>query len=331
MTELLSVCLQFLGKAFIVLDAIDECDHEAGLLKDLTDIIEGLDVKIIIFSRPNSARLPFLVAEDKCISMSGDLIEQYIELFLPNNIHDLVRRRLLMRSDGEAEIVKRLLQGSDSIYFWTRLMTNYLGSSTLTPAQRLKEIHTVTLSERLEDNYQRTLGLITAATKTEQELARRIFSWLAFGQSEMGIQELHEALTSLPEKSPASKKFVDIERSIILSCAGLVHTSSSKACHFIHLLVLEFFLSAHKSLLNRRYSDKFPHPPGLDLILTKFEGHLEILAACLNYLTFQTPSQPLSVKLSNPTSSIDLHKAFPLLKYSSSHWMHHLGKDHPHS
>ena len=324
MTELLRVCLQSLGKVFIVLDAIDECDDEAGLLKDLTNIAEGSDVNIIFFSRPNSAHLPFLVAEDKCISMSGDLIKQDIELFLSNNIHDLVRRRLLMRSDGEEEIVKRLLQGSDGMFLWARLMINYLGSPALTPAQRLKAIHTVTLPERLEDMYQRTLGLITAATKPEQEPAKRVFSWLAYGQSELGIQELHEALTSLPGKSPASTKFVDIERSIVLSCAGLVHTSSSKTCHFVHLSALEFFLSAHKSLLNRRYSDKYPQPPWLDLIPTKFEGHLEILAACLSYLTFQTPSQPLSGKLSDPASSIDLHKAFPLLKYSSTHWMYHL-------
>jgi hypothetical protein len=324
MIELLRVCLQSLGKAFIVLDAIDECDGEAGLLKDLTDIIEGSDVNIIFFSRPNSAHLPFLVAEDKCISMGVDLIGRDIELFLSNNIHDLVRRHLLMQSDGEAEIVKRLLQGSDGMFLWARLMINYLGSPALTPAQRLKAIHTVILPERLEDMYQRMLGLITAATKPEQELAKRVFSWLVYGPPEMGIQELHEALTSLPGKSRASKKFVDIERSIILSCAGLVHTSSSKACHFIHLSALEFFLSAHKSFLDRRYSDRFPQPTWLDLVPTKFEGHLEILAACLSYLTFQAPSQPLSGNLGSPASSIDLHEAFPLLKYSSTHWMHHL-------
>ncbi|KAL9121120.1 MAG: hypothetical protein Q9187_002326 [Circinaria calcarea] len=328
LVELLRVCLQCLPKVYIVLDAIDECEDNQALIRNLSKTSIGSSAKILFLSRPNVASLRTAVTDDCRVTIDEQGIRRDIELYLSRKIDLLLSEGLLCETSAKAELLAHLVLGADGMFLWARLMVVYLNSPGLTRAQRLRTFKEVKLPEGLDAMYKRILSLIGRASSAEQDLARKVFLWLSNAKSELNKRELCEAVTTVNEANDDNEReYGDFEHAVVMSCAGLVESTRSDSTRsqgyfrYIHLSVQEYFSSYFCSTRHQQCQELSNLG---SLVSARGEAHMEMARSCLFYLTYRTPAQPLSGKLGTKSSPHLLDQNFPFLRYASLHWIYHL-------
>lgn len=327
--ELLSVVSQHLENTYLILDGIDECDNPDIIIKKLTAALEGSNVKVVLFSRPNvhilmkAVRLNFITIERA-------MVEADLKLYFLRQVESLQDDRLISTSHPREDLVTHLLSGADGMFMWARLMISYLKSPALGPESRLASIKTLNSPENLDHMYVRILLLIAKRIKAEQMLARKIFLWLTYGRYILTTEELKDIATPLKpgipsnpssmEKGSILDEFVDFEYTVVMVCASLVERSHN-SYRFIHQSVYEFFRN-WSEFWDESYNG-VPKPLRR-LLAIKEEAEGELAIACLSYLLFRSPAQPLSGDLREKASAVQLNMTFPFIKYASTNWAIHL-------
>ena len=132
--DLLQLCLLHHKDAYIVLDAIDECDNNKSLTQHLLRLSAKSVIKILLFSQ---LTIPILVRKvPKKIqlainraSTSGD-----IRIYLTKQINILIKDKLLPHTAEPSRLVNHLIQGTDGMFLWARLIIAYLNLTSLTQA-----------------------------------------------------------------------------------------------------------------------------------------------------------------------------------------------------
>lgn len=323
LVQLLQIALQGSREIYIILDGVDECHDNGILVKEFIRAAEGSHIKILFLSRPNVDCFKRNAKLVDRIALSKTSVTQDIEVFLTHRIEDLQTEGLILDVDPLPTVVAHLLRGADGMFLWARLMTAYLTSSALTPAQRRKAILDINLPEGLEKMYERILRLIQLASSPDKDLASRVFLWLTYAKSNLNCVELREAVRPADEGCDDGNDIVEFDHAVIVVCAGLVEHKVSfmgneSEFRFIHLSVKEYFLiSAAEEPLSRSQNIR-------PLVAGPREAEFEMVRACLTSLMIRTPAQPLSGRLGHKASPKSLVATFPFVKYASLHWIHHL-------
>jgi hypothetical protein len=309
--DLLKICLPLLPKSYFIIDGIDECIDNSKLVRDLSELCQSSQLKVALFSRPNVAVLRRTMDDHRTIALSRGVLSQDIALYLTREIGEFQESCLLPADLEAAPVVESLIERADGMFLWARLMMAYLNSPALTPKQRIETILDTT-PEGLDEMYHRIVGLIKHLDQPSQQLARRVFTWVAYARSSLNPQQLHEAVYPGDPDSDQYSRLVDVDHAIIVSCCGLIEKRQNSTLRFIHLTARQFILS---SSLEAQGTVSFIAP--------KSEAEIDMTKRCLEYLMFSVPLQPLSGNLTQSASRELIDQRLPLLIYAAPHWTEH--------
>ncbi|KAH8589069.1 hypothetical protein B0O99DRAFT_692943 [Bisporella sp. PMI_857] len=326
--ELIELCVRSIGKTYLVLDALDECDDLPELVAKLQKVAVVQTIRLAFFCRPTVTALAREIPnlETLTIGLSNN---EDINLYLLRALEEMKAEGLMTTKLDPEETSKTLTRRADGMFLWARLMVTYLKSPALYPAERQKAISELDHPEGLDVMYERILHLIERGGKAMHRLASGSFLWLLYGERSMTPSELESALipADIGPDEEESWKLPDFENTVIHACGGFVEQSHQtvellgKKFHpfrFIHASVKEYF--AAQTIQQGLDSTIENHiiPPRLNA------GHAYLATVCLNYLTYRVPAQPLSGALGKDASLERIWLAFPFSNYAMLNWTSHL-------
>jgi hypothetical protein len=309
--DLLKLSLPFFTDIFIVLDGIDECTESAKLFQHISELCAISSVKAILFSRPNVASLQKDIKTERTIRMSLDVLSKDIAVYLDRELLKLEASHLLPPGTDCSTLQLHLIERTEGMFLWARLMMAYLNSPALTPAQRIESILETT-PDGLDEMYHRIFVLITSSDRPSQDLAKRVFMWLAYGAWDLDSHQLHEAMYMDIVSADRSNRLVDVDNAMIVACGGLVEKRRNSEFQFIHLTARDFILSP-----------QLETTPTKPFIPKRVEAEAEMGCRCLQYLIYSIPAGPLSGQLSTATDLNTLERGYPFMKYAAVNWIHH--------
>lgn len=321
--DLAELTMKCIDGAYIVLDALDECDSCDELLLKLRRIGEIQGVRMAMFSRHTVTDLPKQIAG--VVSLPIELRnETDIKSYLRSGVAALQRKNLLSMQINLDETAETLTRRADGMFLWARLLITYLNSPALYPAERKQAINKVGTPEGLRIMFERIIALIERSDKAMRRTARQSFLWLLFSQRQMLPDELESAFVPAEAIGDAEDwKIPDFENTVIRACAGFVERDPREATYegrrfhpfrFIHATVKEYLMSAEARQSSSKSVRSEVIPPQCT------DAHAEIATICLRYLTLQMPAQPLSGSLGRSISVDDLFTTWPLSNYAALCW-----------
>ena len=327
--ELLSTISQRIQKFHLVLDGIDENNDPDKIIKRFAGVFQNCEVRVILFSRPNVQSLR-KENKVKSLTISSAFLESDLRVYFSRELSALQDEELLPTSTLTNELINHLVSRAIGMFLWARLMIIYLSSEALTQQLRLEAIQILSSPEQLDRMYIRILGLIAKKVHEERRLARRIFLWLSYQKAELSAGQLEDILTPLKtddfrsrtpmSKFEASNRFSNFEHTVIMVCHSLVELSH-RHYRFIHYSVFTFFQNwAHSFDEYDTNCLKISR----QFLAFEAEAESELGTACISYLLFKTPAQPLSGDLRESASKSQVKQAFPFLEYAAVHWIDHL-------
>ena len=321
LTSLLQCCLSGMQHVYLILDGVDECDDTAALTQLLVWVGTNTSVKVLLFSRPNVGKLQRIIPKTQCITVDRGRTSADIERFLQNQLQVLVDEELISATADLSDLVKRLVIGADGMFLWARLMINYLESPAHTPKTRLGVVLDVILPEGLENMYDRILQLIYRGNRVEQDLARRVFLWLAYALRPLNIQGFQAVLTPEDDMSPENdvldearaSSLKSLKETVVTICGGLVEIvkqdptwAPSGSFQFIHLSVKEHLLRLSSSA---KVDEAFPS------ILPSYEtAQFELASRCIEEVGSSK----------NLMHGECLKQQQDLTRYAETYWTDHL-------
>lgn len=152
----------------------------------------------------------------------------------------------------------------------TRFLLAQLHVSSIVRKHSRKDVEKslTELPGELNSTYDQILKRINNQGEEDEELARRVLSWLTFCHRPLTITMLQQALAINPGDPSFDEDAIIHEESLLSVCAGLtVIDKETGIIHFVHYTAQEYFLRVRKSA--------FPSSP-LNLTLT-----------CLTFLLFE--------------------------------------------
>lgn len=320
--DLLNFCCRSLKRIFIILDGLDECVDHGAVISAMLKLSAIPSVRLAFFSRPNVPSLLRLVPPGRRISVKGMTMDD-IRIYLSNRLSELLDDGLLPDTTDLSDLSERLLQRAAGMFLWAKLMISYLSSPALTINERLEACEDTNLPEGLDEMYEQILGLVNKSTQSSRMLARRVITWILYGFQPLNSEELHEALVAgTSRKRDTYNRYQNFEDTLVLSCAGLVDFEYGYP-RLIHLSLREYFMgqeAADQAFLVQT--------SGLRFIPSPSEAHMELALACIQYLTYHLPAQPLSGKVTRDASIVDIQRTFPFCAYASGFWITHVYNIH---
>ncbi|OCL06693.1 hypothetical protein AOQ84DRAFT_410359, partial [Glonium stellatum] len=317
---LLQCSLESVGECYIILDAIDECKDNYDLVTDILQTGSNSNTKFLLFGRPNVKPLLKSVSTAQRLAVGRSNVHD-IRIYCSKKLERYSEEGLLPLNADIAKLEDHLTMGADGMFLWARLMMEYMSSPALTPLRRVQIVTAVTMPEGLEKMYTRILDHVMQSDRMSCKLARWIIIMLAFSLQPLTENELRESLKVADlHTDKEAGDFPDFEYTIIMTCGGLLEVTTRldprygfnvRHFQFVHLSVKEYFATPSLMMSN-------------PLNITRLDSHFGIARACLQYLTFCLPAQPLSNALGQDLSAKHLDEAFPFSRYSALHWSLHV-------
>lgn len=312
--DLLKICVPLLPKVFFVLDGIDECADDDRLLRNIQILTTTSTLKTIFFSRPNVPSLRRSIPTESMIRLRKLVLDKDISVFLRSAISELQDLCLIPDNIDLGLLRDKMVQRSDGMFLWARLMINYLKSPALTRAERIEEISKTT-PEGLDQMYERIIDHIRSMDTPSHKLAGNVLMWLAYARSSLGSDELKEIIWGSKATSKKADEKDDIDHAIIVCCCGLVEKAPTKHFRYIHLTAQEFMTSG-----KAKWKD------GREIVPKASLTNLQLAEFCLRYLSYGVPAQPLSGNIQCATAPEHLLTNFPFLEYASYYWPEHISE-----
>ena len=314
--DLLRLCLSVLPCAYLVVDGVDECAEDTRFVADICRLCDASRARVALFSRPTVAAMRQPKSPIWSISMQKARASGDIAVFFERELDNLalVASNLLQRGadGGPSALVRHLVDRADGMFLWARLMVAYLNSPALTPMKRLAIIRRET-PERIDDLYSRIFDMIKGQDKPSQLLARQVFLWCTHAYGQLTAQQLHDIVSERDLGGNPDDQLMDVDNAVIMSCRGVIEKRPGRCFHFIHATAKDFLAS--RTIVSKAGVDFTPSP---------WIAACDITNACVRYLIFSIPLQPLSGHIAKPAAVDDLKAAYPFLEYASLNWPHHL-------
>ncbi|PSN67500.1 hypothetical protein BS50DRAFT_677032 [Corynespora cassiicola Philippines] len=258
---LLELCLQELGRIYLIIDGIDECSDCDQLLRDIGNSITKPHLRLLLLGRPVHS-LNRKTAQDQRLDITRESVNSDIEAYLSTSISTLMSDGYLPERNLQ-DIVQRLLHGANGMFLWAALMTKFLRSPALAPDEKLDIINKVSHPEGLEQLYSRILLNIAGRDSSTKSAAKKLFMWITFAQEPITVSHLYELLHNRSMASETSREMEtsqEFKERIIVVCGSLVEFylpsggtvglgsengahSINYAAKFIHLSAKEFVQS----------------------------------------------------------------------------------------
>ncbi|KAL9625855.1 MAG: hypothetical protein Q9160_000175 [Pyrenula sp. 1 TL-2023] len=298
--KLLLKVLEFVPRATIIVDALDECMDRHVLLEVLTALpaTDQASVKVLVSSRQEGDIEAALSGFDR-LSTRVDAHDQEIALYVSSCMSSSERLRRL--PDPLRQTVTRaLVQGACGMFRWVQCQIDVL--SRLRTDRDIRQALTK-LPHTLYGAYERILEQIE---EIDRPVARRALLWLAYGPRAMTLSELAEAVVideDTVQKDPEAAWHPPDLLKVIGSLAR--YSAENEVIELAHHSVKEFLETA-------------PLYPSLSAFhLSPSSGRAELARTMLTYLLMHDFSTSMC-------GSSKLYYArvaqYPLLPLAARYW-----------
>ncbi|KAL8967981.1 MAG: hypothetical protein Q9183_002675 [Haloplaca sp. 2 TL-2023] len=314
--RLLVVLHQLLARsagAYLVIDALDECQDRHDLLKVIQEVASWADVQLhLLFSSRRETEI-----EDSMKSLQREVYKEHIDSdAIDADIQRYVQHRLqsdpaLKRWQGDHEtqyeIEAALTDKANGMFKWVACQLDQLSSalSIFEVRRLLKE-----LPEDLNGTYTRVLESIA---KERTHYVFKVLKWLACSKLPMTLTEVAEIITINVDEHPRvnfSKRFRD-PRDVLTICPSLIvfkgeELNGTSVLELAHSSVYEYLIHEPTQRGERKpYSFREP------------EAHATIASDCIAYL----------LDVGGWASLLGArHCDYPLLSYAVWQWIRHTEK-----
>ncbi|KAF4454870.1 hypothetical protein FALBO_15747 [Fusarium albosuccineum] len=325
--------LSLSSDSILVLDGIDECVDSDEFVASLLEIWKTNLPHIIFLSRVNVASLRRYVPETYQLQMSKSKVSEDIRVFSDFRLVSLFNNSILSPSSSsrKADMVDRMVYGSNGMFLWARLMINFLESPYLDESEKMSIFNQINTPEGLEMMYCRIVKLILASGKRASGLASAVLLRLIHAPVPLSSSHIWQSLVVdgsrvTPRDTAGLEAF---ENSIIMACGGLIERTalhdppsvfvSEPSLRLIHLSVSETLTSFHSipSLLGWGEAE-------LPIVADQAIGGLDCATVCLKQLLYHMPRQPLSGALGTSIDGTTLYNFFCFSDYAAVSWLLHL-------
>ncbi|EHK17642.1 uncharacterized protein TRIVIDRAFT_210425 [Trichoderma virens Gv29-8] len=313
--DILQLAVSILPNIFLIIDGVDECSEDTQLVSDLHRLCGMSKGRVALFSRPTVVALRYPKSPISSISMLKHRVNSDMAIFFTQELQDLTDLGLFPQHlvDGEmSSMVMHLVSRAEGMFLWARLMILYLSSPALTPRQRLAIVQRET-PEGIGTLYENIFSMIKNQDKPSQLLARQVFLWCTHAYSNLTAQQMRCVVSEGGLHGNPDDLLVDIDHAVIMSCRGLIEKRLDGCFHFIHITAKDF-ISARTIVSSA----------GVDFTTSAWSASCEITTACIKYMTFAIPLQPLSTRMGTSAVPGELRESYPFLEYASLKWAHHL-------
>ena len=306
MRTLLAVLKQF-DRAYILIDALDECSERVLLLQHIQNLVKvkARNWNLLLTSRREQdieTELESTVTSNVGIQ-SGDTAQ---------DVRTLIRSRLkqdprLRRRPSvvKAKIERSLEEGACGMFAWVTCQLDLM-SHCLSPSALERALST--LPRTLDETYERILLRIP---EEHHQAAFLALQFLAFSTRPVGVDCLAEVVAVQPGCSSWDKvdRLFD-PRDILTICASLVTIQENHSVQLAHYSVKEYLLSP-----------RILGGPAQKFYLDFATAHKEIALLCIDYIHLIFSTDGFAKK--NPW---DLHlevEEYPLVGYAIFEWFQH--------
>lgn len=286
----------FARPQYWVIDALDECRHNAELVPLLSKAVETGAIRIFATSRDRfESHRNATNSNARVIShniQASDTLSD-INMYLEANTESLPS------SDEESrqKMVARILAKSNGCFLWVRLILHELRQ-----VHTSLEIHQVLedIPSDMSDLYARIIDFMSTVPYGKK-LTKAILTWIVCSFRPLSTDELRHAL-----ELDINDKIDNIERAIMSSCGQLVYIDQQCRVQMVHQTAREF-------LVRSNHSSEFA--------IDGKEGHKRLIMTCLRYLSGSELKGPRHRRLS--ATSISKQRS-SFVAYACNSFFEHL-------
>ncbi|KFY74396.1 hypothetical protein V499_05573 [Pseudogymnoascus sp. VKM F-103] len=289
------------SKAYIVIDALDECSDSDGTRSELLAILRGLqaktDTRLMVTSRFVS-RIEQLFEGSPMLEIRAS--EADVKRFVAGQLH---RLPMCVQRDPElqAETQDGIVLAVDGMFLLARLHVDSLRGKTTKKAVRATLKKLPRGSTALNEAYDEAIERIESQLPEESELAKTVLSWITYAMRQLTTKELAHALAVEAGESELDEDNIPDIEDVISVCAGLVTVDEeSDVIRLVHYTTQEYFERV-REVWNPKAQE-------------------EIASTCLTYLSFQTFS---TGRCTNDEDFASRIRQNPFVDYAARYWGTH--------
>ncbi|KIL84992.1 hypothetical protein FAVG1_11863 [Fusarium avenaceum] len=250
-----------LSKAFVVIDAIDECGP--NIVPSILRILDIPRVNILLTSRlPGSGPL----ASDASLSIQPSTLDMrlYVESRLSES--SLMSRHCEKDPSLRDEVVSTITSRASGMFLMARYHTDLvLGQDSI---RRVRQA-LISLPHDLNSAYAGILERIYSQEPHKSLRSRQLIAWVLFSTRPLTIEETRCALSVEPGDSSLNQDGLPDLDALLLTCSGIISINTESRCvAFVHQTIAEYLMQA----------PPVPMPT----------AHLNIARTCITYLLFDT-------------------------------------------
>ncbi|CAO2648676.1 Nn.00g079430.m01.CDS01 [Neocucurbitaria sp. VM-36] len=287
-------------RAFIVVDALDECPSGNGCRTKLISEIKYLQHHCKINILATSRFIPEITQDfEETQRLEIRASRHDVRMFLDAHMHQLpnfVKQNTILQED----IRKGIVDSVDGMFLLAQLHFDSLVGKRSAKAVRAALDNLITGSGAYDAAYTAAMERIEGQVADQRDLAKQALAWITCARRPLSTSELQAALgveVGEPELDPDNLPDVN---DIVSTCAGLVTVDKeSHIIRLVHYTTQEFF--------ERTQQQWFP------------DAQTMITNVCTTYLAFDVFGNP------PPTGElwIDSSRGSDLYAYSAREWGHH--------
>ncbi|KAF8242721.1 hypothetical protein K440DRAFT_564459, partial [Wilcoxina mikolae CBS 423.85] len=228
-------------RAFIVFDALDECNRlQRERLLPMCHRMGKGGFRVFITSRSHPDDIEDSLGDGPKIEVTAQ--SKDLRSYINHRIDANPRARKLLNSranDRKDQIVDGLVDAAGGMFLFISLNIDYICTQPtirciLNEVEKLKNAQTS--KKPLDPAYDRIIEGIKKQEENNAALALNVLSWLTKARRILSIKELQDAVAVEPQKYSLDKDCIPDPSTIVDSCAGLVvideKSSTIRLTHF---------------------------------------------------------------------------------------------------
>ncbi|CAD6591949.1 MAG: hypothetical protein ASARMPREDX12_005515 [Alectoria sarmentosa] len=301
---LLHVCQDF-DQVFIPIDALDECDEamrRIHFLPFLATLQKTPRIRLFVTSRPFPEDI--WKALDPVPQISVQASDADLRKYLRRRIEDSGNADII-DEDFRQRLIETVTKGAQKMFLLPALQIQSIVNE---PTIGEMEDAIEAMPHDLHQAFYQTLARIQRQPDGRKRLAMNVLLWISYAHGSLTVAELREAMAVKPGNTSLDPRRRPSQNMMIDCCMGLVTVDrESSSIRLVHYALQEFFRDQREEL--------FP------------SGDDQIADICIHYLLFD---ELVRGCCETENEIVRLMTNFPLLRYASSYWGHHVRSSHCH-
>ncbi|KAK0219055.1 hypothetical protein IW262DRAFT_1462676 [Armillaria fumosa] len=314
LTTILAQELKSFDHVYIILDALDEFPENDGGQEKLVNVLRelGSNTRLLVMSRDIPA-IGSLFKTDTWLHIWA--IDEDIKTYIKTKLSSgRLAHHIKGRDDLREEILSGVMSKANGMFLLVGMHMDSLAETT--NRKSLRDALT-NLPGNIWEAYDNALERVNSQSEDRQELAHRVFGWIAFARRPLTVLELRYALAVEPGTTTLDLDNLHDEDFLLDICARLVvkgetcrefedFQPSGAIMKFMHQTTQEYFHD------RRCHIEFFPR---IQEAITR---------TCLSYMSLDDFELPKDVdNADNDNVLRGLAGKHPFLHYSSVHWGYH--------